>query len=307
MQTDEQILLSEYKKYDYLNSDSKNPLIKIFVSYIKPSFLFKSEILTPIHLGRAIAKENSKDGIISDNDLEWLYKNCIGDDNFEENISSVNRRVGFLTGTWWAYKNYKKLGNPEYFGSYGYRRLLNPEFLKDLQNYDCILPYKNDFPENKLTIGEHFKKLHGEKIVSKTCEIIQKIHPKDTEYFNRYLNENSGYFYELYVYKKELFFDFCEWIFPILFEFLKIPQRKLEFDNHNLIQTKYMKQMGEIRDAAYAIERISGFYCYKLANNKKLRCKHENIIHIKNEETIRKSNSTIIKLLRNHLADKTKS
>ena len=44
-------LLNDYKEYDYLNTNRQTPLIKILVSYIKPSFLFKSDILTPIHLG----------------------------------------------------------------------------------------------------------------------------------------------------------------------------------------------------------------------------------------------------------------
>ena len=56
--------------------------IKILVNYIKPSFLFKTNILTPIHLGRSIAKDPSKDGTITQDDLKWLYDNCIGDDDF---------------------------------------------------------------------------------------------------------------------------------------------------------------------------------------------------------------------------------
>lgn len=54
----EQELLYEYKQYDGINNNK--PLVKILVSYIKPSFLFKSEILTPIHLGRAVERDTSK-------------------------------------------------------------------------------------------------------------------------------------------------------------------------------------------------------------------------------------------------------
>ena len=97
----EQVLIEDYKKFDYLNQDKNKPLVKILVSYIKPYFLFKSDILTPIHLGRAIEKDSSKDGVISDEDVNWLHENCIGDDDFETNISHVNRRVGFFTGTYW--------------------------------------------------------------------------------------------------------------------------------------------------------------------------------------------------------------
>ena len=69
--------------------------------------------------GRAVEKNLSKEGKLSAADLKWLHENCIGDDNFEGNISSANRRVGFLTGTYWAWKNYEKLGNPQYFVSSG--------------------------------------------------------------------------------------------------------------------------------------------------------------------------------------------
>lgn len=39
--------------------------IKILVGYHKPAMLFQDSILTPIHLGRAVAYESSKDGVIS--------------------------------------------------------------------------------------------------------------------------------------------------------------------------------------------------------------------------------------------------
>ena len=92
----EQELLYEYKQYDGINNNK--PLVKILV------------------------RDTSKDGVISDEDIKWLHENCIGDDDFEGNISSVNRRVGLFTGTYWAYKNYEKLGNPVFLGSFGYRK-----------------------------------------------------------------------------------------------------------------------------------------------------------------------------------------
>ena len=61
----EEQLLAGYKKYDSMENK-----IKIFVSYIKPSYLFKSEILVPIHLGRAVAQDSSKDGKISEENLK---------------------------------------------------------------------------------------------------------------------------------------------------------------------------------------------------------------------------------------------
>lgn len=250
-------LLSKYKYYD-----NKSNLIKIFVSYIRPSFLFKSNILIPIHLGREIAKNNSKDGEISDEDLEWLYNNCIGDNDFEGNISSVNRRVGFLTGTYWAWKNYDKLGNPEYFGSFGYRRLLNPEFLENFEEYDLILPTKKDFKVE--TIKEQFSSYHGEKLYNNILNIFKKLYPDEIENLENYFNGTSGYFDELYVMRKEVFFKFCEWIFPLLFEYLKQPQIILKNN--------------DLRDVGFIMERLSGYYCNKLTQNPKIKYLETNAI-----------------------------
>lgn len=247
----QQDILADFKRYDRLNSNTS--LIKILVSYIKPSFLFKSEILTPIHLGRAIEKENSKDGIISDDDLKWLHENCIGDDDFEGDISDVNRRVGFLTGTYWAWKNYEKLGNPEYFGSFGYRRLLNPNFLDNLEKYDLILPRKKDFKLE--TLKEQFSGYHGDKLYMNMMNVFNNIYPQEIAELEKYFNGTSGYFDELYVMKKEIFFDFCEWIFPLLFEYLKMPQITLKNN--------------DFRDVGFMIERLTGYYCNKLTKQVK--------------------------------------
>ena len=53
------------------------PTIKILVAYHKPAVLLKDDILTPIHLGRALSTEASKDGKISQNDLEWLINHLL--------------------------------------------------------------------------------------------------------------------------------------------------------------------------------------------------------------------------------------
>lgn len=241
-------ILDSFVKYSTAYSS-----IKILVSYIKPSFLFKSEILTPIHLGKAIEKGTTKDGTQSDKDLEWLHKNCELNDDFQGGISQYNHRVGFLTGTYWAWKNYEKLGNPDYFGSFGYRRLLNPEFLDTFENYDLILPKEKDFKIE--SIKEQFSSYHGEVLFKNTIEVFSKIYPNEIANLEKYFNGTNGYFDELYVMKKEIFFDFCEWIFPLLFEYIKQPQIILKNN--------------DFRDVGFIMERLTGYYCDKLAKQVK--------------------------------------
>ncbi len=235
-------------RYNHYNNTEISNNIKIFVSYIKPSFLFESDILIPVHLGRAVSLESSKDGIISDEELEWLYGNCIGDDDFEGNISRHNRRVGFFTGTYWAFKNYEKLDNPKYFGSFGYRKLLTPVFLDKLENYDVILPKKTDFKIE--TLKEQCINYHGEDVYLQTISIIKSIYPDEVENIELYFSGTCGYFHELYIMKKELFFNFCNWMLPILYELLKTSPIKIRQD--------------DTRDIGFIIERLTGYYLTKL-------------------------------------------
>jgi len=248
------MIADEYLKYDYLNKAHERPLVKILINYIRPSFLFKSEILTPMHLGRAVAKEASKDGVISDEDLKWLYQNCIGDD-FEGGISEYNRRIGFLTGTYWAWKNYEKLGNPEYFGSFGYRRLFAPSFLAHLKEYDLIVPEKRHL--NLETIREQFIRYHGKELFERLKSVFVQVYPDAKEDFEVYFEQTSGYFDEIYVMKKEIFFDFCQWIFRLLFAFLK--ETPIKLPNNDL------------RDIGFMAERLTGYYLNQLILKNKLK------------------------------------
>ena len=277
-----QELSEEYKKYDYLNIDVKNPLVKILVSYIKPSFLFKSQILTPIHLGRAVESEDSKDGVQSSANLSWLHENCEFNDDFEGGISKYNRRIGFLTGTYWAWKNYEKLGNPKYFGSFGYRKLLFPNCLYDLEKYDLILPKPMKF-EGK-SLKEQMAECHGENYYKVMIKSIEVLYPNQYEAAIDYFNRNSGYFAEMYIMKRQMFFEFCEWIFSV-FKYLICENRQFiaaketksqkqerlisDFLGEDVKKLDPAFKKNESRDLAFILERLTGFYMYMQTKNRK--------------------------------------
>ncbi|EOJ2249152.1 DUF4422 domain-containing protein, partial [Campylobacter jejuni] len=103
------------------NEKKIKPSIKILVGYHKPATLIKDDIFTPIHLGKKLSVQSAKDGKISYEDFEWMCENMIGDDT-GDNISHLNRYLNELTGIYWAWKNYDKLGNPDYIGYEHYRR-----------------------------------------------------------------------------------------------------------------------------------------------------------------------------------------
>lgn len=293
----EEELLKNYYKYDYLNRYINT--IKILVGYIKPSFLFKSSILIPIHLGRAVEKEKSKDGIISESDLMWLHDNCVSDADSDDNISIYNRRVGFFTGTYWAWKNYDKLGNPDYFGSFGYRRLLNPSFLDNLTQYDCILPNMVYLSKSE-TLKTHIIKLHGLNLYNITINIFNKRYPNESVFFEEYLQSNCVYLYEIYVMKKAIFFDFCAFMFPLLCDFLSIDSKEYAF-NCDILEANYIKERYELRDVGYIMEFITGYCLHKLKNDKSIKCKNQNMEYFLYQDT---RNNILAKLLRQNIKNR---
>ena len=85
-------------------------MIKILVTYHKNAPIVKNDIFMPIHIGAALKQ----------NDEEWC-KDMLSDMS-GDNISLLNSTYNELTAIYWAWKNYDKLGNPEYIGITHYRR-----------------------------------------------------------------------------------------------------------------------------------------------------------------------------------------
>ena len=112
-------------------------IIKILISYHKPYSLLKNKIFLPVHVGRDVAMEKSKDGKIALKDYNWLIKNLIGD-NTGENISYKNREWCELTAIYWAWKNYDKIGNPSYIGFMHYRRFFEFDNYKKRVNKEKL-------------------------------------------------------------------------------------------------------------------------------------------------------------------------
>ena len=151
-------------------TDNKNlPTVKILISYHKPAVLLKDEVLTPIHVGRVLATESSKDGSMSEEDYKWMLENMIGDDT-GDNISHLNRTLNELTSMYWAWKNYDKLGNPDYIGFMHYRRIF------DFLDKSKPLPINKDLglPELEYLDDEIFKEYYDK---DKILDIV-----KDNKY-----------------------------------------------------------------------------------------------------------------------------
>lgn len=218
---------------------------KILVGYHKPAKICKSDIYEPIHLGRALATEASKDGEISQEDYQWMLDNMIGDDT-GDNISKENRKYCELTGLYWAWKNYDKLGNPDYIGLCHYRRVINVDNLNTGADVYIAPVWKS--PETALI---QYKNFHKSNEFDIALEIISSDYPEYKESALKYCNSNNLHLLNIFVMKREIFFDYVSWLFEIL---SKIEQK---------ISYEY-RSFQSLRGIACVAERLQDIYVLKL-------------------------------------------
>ncbi|MDL2269920.1 DUF4422 domain-containing protein [Desulfosarcina sp. OttesenSCG-928-A07] len=241
------------------------PSVRIIISYHKKDVLLKDEILTPINAGRTNAKTNNNP------DLLWLFENTIGDDS-GENISHKNAWYNEMTSIYWAWKNYQEIGNPDYIGHMHYRRHLlfnggsksvyelgnlEENYLNELgyslekvkklcRNADLVVPS----PQWRISAYEFFKRNFDISELDTAVSILKKKYPQYSEAANKYLDGSDLYFCNIFIMRKEIFFEYAEFIFSIL----------EDFENH--FDMKNGRRM-------FVSEWISGIFIQKKIDEKK--------------------------------------
>lgn len=246
------------------------PSIKIIIGYHKPDHIFQNGILTPVHLGRRLARQNNPEPGILDS--------MPGDDT-GDNISRLNQKFCEMTGLYWAWRNYAALGNPDYFGLMHYRRLLNfaapddPRPVCHIDNPEDV-PCASIAPENihavvtkydmcvKAPIEIEVARLDGQKLQYDVLQqyiaahknrhlvdaftLVADKYPEYREDLKTYPNMTKHYICNIGVMKKEVFFHYAEWIFSILLPLEKM----INYDRPGL----------DIRTISYISERLTGLY-----------------------------------------------
>ena len=211
--------------------------IRIFVSTHKDVDLFESDILQPVQVGAKNAAAP----------FGYALRDSEGD-----NISELNPMYCELTTQYWAWKNV----DAEYYGFCHYRRYFdfsevrheeNPfgeimwdsidadaqrEFCLDdesisavVRGCDVITTEFKDlraFPEDYSTPWEHYE--HAPLLNMGDLELAMRIlgemHPDYVQDADDFLLGNKSCFCNMFIMKKEIFNDYCSWLFPILKRFM---------------------------------------------------------------------------------------
>ena len=227
-------------------------LLKILVCYHKPAKLFDDDVFMPIHVGRGCCS-------LSEEDYQWMMDNMIGDDT-GDNISSLNSHFAELTAIYWAWKNYDKLDNPDYIGFCHYRRLFAKEDIDTFADYDITAPFETNGDEAFST--EVWQRNHGTTDLNEAIDLLSSQYPQYAKLKVPYLNQTQGYYYNMFIMKREMFFEYCEKIFPILFEI---------HQNMDYPYATYYNQ----RMPGFVAERLTGlFIAEKEKQCKVKKCQH---------------------------------
>lgn len=184
-----------------------NKKVTILVACHKPDTVYKNDIYTPIHVGRAISKWNSE------------MADMIGDDT-GDNISHKNPYYCELTAQYWAWKNL----NCEYVGLCHYRRYFETEITRE--NIESILGKNADVLLAKPLVE---RRCMGKRLCFATCRedveifmrCLKHVSPEMWDVCLDFLNSNVCYPYNMFVMKKTEFDKFASWQFSVLEEMEK--------------------------------------------------------------------------------------
>ena len=164
----------------------------------------------------------------------------IARDDTGDNISSKNPYFCELTGLYWLWKNSKA----DYKGLVHYRRYftvakkipkedrltvaLSDKEIEELTKvYDVILPKKRNYYIESLW-SHYSHTLHIEPL-EKTGEIIKKDYKEYFKEFERLKTRKSAHMFNMIIAKKEIFDEYSEWLFDILFKLENEMKKSPEF------------------------------------------------------------------------------
>ncbi len=181
--------------------------IKILIATHKPYWMPEDKIYLPVQVGFG-------------DDLGFAR------DNTGDNISTKNRNYCELTAMYWAWKNLEA----DYIGLAHYRRhftvrkgtdkhtlpVTYSELEPLLKDNDVLLPKKRYY-YIETTYNQYIHAHHKEDLDT-TEEIIKEKCPEYLAAYKDVMAKTSGHRFNMFIMKKDIFDNYCEWLFMILSE-----------------------------------------------------------------------------------------
>lgn len=266
------------------------PKVRMYVASHKKAQFPPASAYVPVQVNAAAAKE--------------CFLGFRHDDE-GENISDRNARYCEMTVQYWAWKNEEA----DYYGFCHYRRyfnlsgnqykengwgeviadyidddairkfgLTNEKLAEALQDCDVLCSPRNDvsaFPSPLSSIREHWHK--AEHLLDEDLEILEEVvrelQPRYSAALEKVLSGSAISFCNMYVMRKDIFFDYCQWLFPLLERF----EEKRDYSH-------YSKEA--LRTVGHLAERLFNVYMEHAIRNTNIRVKNAQVVHFEHPEKI---------------------
>lgn len=216
--------------------------IKIIVAAHKSCEVPKDSVYLPLFVGA-----KGKQSIIG---TRGGANETFARDDSGDNISEKNPTFCELTGIYWAWKNLET----DVVGLVHYRRLFgqgshnNPmdlamtgeEFKAQLDKAAILIPKKRQYYIESL--WSHYSNTHSEEHLKLTREIMKIKHPDQIDVFDNVLSRSFGAMFNMFVMGKGLLNEYCEWLFPILFEL----EKQVETDKLSSFDARLFGRISEL-------------------------------------------------------------
>lgn len=261
--------------------------IKLYTCHHKASAFLSSNLIQPIHVGKA---------------LNLNEIGCIGD-NTGDNISFKNPFYCELTAHYWVWKNEKPT---DYVGFMHYRRHLNfsdnqsvaednwgvinaeeldasyesefglttEQITTALEDCDLILPKKWSVTQagNKSNYSHYMRSeyLHIEHY-DEALKIIASDYPEYVTAAEKFNSAADGYYTNMFVMKYDLFNRYSQWLFDISEKL----ESKISFNNYNSQEKRVIGHISE--------RLLNIFILHELEVNPELKIKEVQRTFIKKE------------------------
>jgi hypothetical protein len=217
------------------------------------------------------------------NNTELIGDNILRDDN-GDNISHMNKFYSELTGYYWVWKNYQ---TKDWVGFCHYRRYFDFfDNIPDLNSLDCdvIVPQqKYCYPSPLAQYGA----CHNIKDLELVCDIAHEKYNIPKSIIDEVLTGKTLYLFNMFIMKKEIFNEYCEFMFDVLNEYLNKHNITDFNDVVNMIENnkiEYLKKFKPNSEISYQA-RIGGFLSERLFNIW-LKWKNLKIKSIKTEQYV---------------------
>lgn len=204
-------------------------------------------------------------------------------DSSGDNIAHLNSSFCELTALYWIWKNV----SDDVVGLVHYRRYFKPLkhsiILKDKkiassddfdiseQGYDVIVAKPRNYVV--ATIEKHYKKAHHAEDFDLLRQKIKTLHPNYLQSFDKVMLGKKLSLYNMFVGKKAVIDQYCQWLFNILFAL----EKEISYQEYDSYQKRIF---------GFMAERLFNVWLEKHKNE--IKISYRSIVNIEGEPVVKK-------------------